>query len=33
VRRMFSAFTNTPSIDTPDREAVERNPLAIAGMR
>ncbi|MEP9387764.1 GTP-binding protein [Mesorhizobium sp. KR9-304] len=33
VRRMFSAFTNTPSIDTPDRAAVERNPLAIAGMR
>jgi G3E family GTPase len=33
VRRMFSAFTNTPSIDTPDRAAVENNPLAIAGMR
>jgi G3E family GTPase len=33
VRRMFAAFTNTPDIDTPDRAAVERNPLAIAGMR
>ena len=33
VRRMFSAFTNTPSVDTPDRTAVEQNPLAIAGMR
>ena len=33
VRRMFSAFTNTPSVDTPDRTAVEHNPLAIAGMR
>ena len=32
VRRMFAAFTNTPSIDTPDRAALERNPLAIAGM-
>jgi G3E family GTPase len=33
VRRMFSAFTDTPAVDTPDRAAVERNPLAIAGMR
>ena len=33
VRRMFSAFTDTPSIDTPDRAAFERNPLAIPGMR
>ncbi len=33
VRRMFAAFTNTPDIDTPDRAAVEHNPLAIAGMR
>ncbi len=33
VRRMFSAFTNTPSVDTPDRTAVENNPLAVAGMR
>ena len=33
IRRMFAAFTNTPQIDTPDRAAVERNPLAIAGMR
>lgn len=33
VRRMFAAFTNTPDIDTPDRAALERNPLAIAGMR
>jgi len=33
VRRMFAAFTNTPSVDTPDRAAIEHNPLAIAGMR
>jgi G3E family GTPase len=33
VRRTFAAFTNTPDIDTPDRAAVEHNPLAIAGMR
>ena len=33
VRRMFSAFTDTPDIDTPDRAAVERNPLVIPGMR
>ena len=32
VRRMFAAFTNTPDIDTPDRAAVEHNPLAVAGM-
>ena len=31
VRRMFSAFTDRPAIDTPDREAIENNPLAIAG--
>ncbi len=31
VRRMFAAFTNRPAIDTPDRHAVENNPLAIAG--
>ncbi|MHA6642598.1 CobW family GTP-binding protein [Mesorhizobium sp. A623] len=31
VQRLFSAFTNKPSIDTPDRAALEANPLAIAG--
>ncbi|MCA0031205.1 CobW family GTP-binding protein [Mesorhizobium sp. B263B2A] len=31
VRRLFAAFTNRPSIDTPDRSALENNPLAIAG--
>lgn len=31
VRRMFAALTNRPAIDAPDREAVENNPLAIAG--
>jgi G3E family GTPase len=31
VSRMFGAFTGTPSVDTPDRAAVEDNPLAIAG--
>jgi G3E family GTPase len=33
VRRIFSAFTNTPSVDTPDRAALQSNPLSIAGMR
>lgn len=33
VRRMFAAFTNTIAVDTPDRAAMENNPLAIAGMR
>jgi G3E family GTPase len=31
VRRLFAAFTTRPSIDTPDRAALENNPLAIAG--
>ena len=31
VRRMFAALTNRPAIDAPDRQAVENNPLAIAG--
>jgi G3E family GTPase len=33
VRRMFAAFTNTPAVDTPDRAALQDNPLAISGMR
>ncbi len=32
VRRLFAAVANHPSIDTPDRAALEDNPLAIAGM-
>ncbi|WP_430698854.1 CobW family GTP-binding protein [Mesorhizobium dulcispinae] len=32
IQRLFSAFTNKPSIDTPDRAALEANPLAIAGL-
>ncbi|WP_149803493.1 GTP-binding protein [Mesorhizobium sp. NFR06] len=32
IRRLFAAFTNKPSIDTPDRAALESNPLAIAGL-
>ncbi|TPL87303.1 GTP-binding protein [Mesorhizobium sp. B2-3-12] len=32
VRRLFAAFTNRPSVDTPDRAALENNPLAIAGL-
>ncbi|MDX8533733.1 GTP-binding protein [Mesorhizobium sp. VK25A] len=32
IRRLFAAFTNKPSIDTPDRAAFEANPLAIAGL-
>lgn len=31
VQRLFAAFVNKPGIDTPDREALENNPLAIAG--
>ncbi|RUW58348.1 GTP-binding protein [Mesorhizobium sp. M7A.F.Ca.US.008.03.1.1] len=31
IRRLFAAFTNRPAIDTPDRAALENNPLAIAG--
>ncbi|PHP65520.1 GTP-binding protein [Zhengella mangrovi] len=33
VRRMFAAFTDTPAIDTPDRQAVTENPLAVPGFR
>jgi len=33
VQRLFAAVTDTPSIDTPDRAALENNPLAIAGRR
>lgn len=31
VRRLFAAITNQLSVDTPDRAAVEGNPLAISG--
>jgi G3E family GTPase len=31
VRRLFSALTDTPAIDSPDRAALQDNPLAIAG--
>jgi G3E family GTPase len=31
VARMFAAFMGEPTIDTPDRAAVEDNPLAISG--
>lgn len=31
VRRLFDAFTGTVAPDTPDRKAVENNPLAISG--
>ena len=33
VRRMFAAFTDTPAVDTPDRQAVTDNPLAVPGFR
>ncbi|PWK64619.1 GTP-binding protein [Aminobacter sp. AP02] len=32
VQRLFAAFVNKPAIDTPDRQAMENNPLAIAGL-
>jgi G3E family GTPase len=31
VARMFGALTGLPAIDTPDRAAIEDNPLAISG--
>ncbi len=31
VRRIFAALTDTPATDTPDRQALEANPLAIPG--
>lgn len=33
VRRLFAAFVGEPAVDTPDRAALEENPLAIAGFR
>ncbi len=33
VKDLFDAFLGKPRIDTPDREALENNPLAIPGMR
>ncbi|MEO3389233.1 GTP-binding protein [Mesorhizobium sp. CAU 1741] len=33
VRRLFSAFMGAPGIDTPDRAAMQDNPLAIAGFK
>ena len=33
VQSLFDAFTGTPRIDRPDRQALENNPLAIPGMR
>ncbi|MEX0954654.1 MAG: GTP-binding protein [Rhizobiaceae bacterium] len=32
VRRLFAAFTGKPAVDTPDRAALEDNPLAIPGL-
>jgi G3E family GTPase len=31
VQRLFAALTDHPAVDTPDRAALENNPLAIAG--
>ncbi|KQZ96027.1 ATP-binding protein [Mesorhizobium sp. Root157] len=31
ISRLFAALTNRPQVDTPDRVALENNPLAIAG--
>lgn len=33
VQRLFDGFMNIPAIDTPDKTALEANPLAIAGAR
>jgi len=32
VRRMFAAFLGTPQVDTPDRAALEDNPLSLRGL-
>lgn len=32
VRRLFDAFVGKPSVDTPDRAALENNPLTIPGV-
>lgn len=29
IERLFAAFTNKPAIDTPDRAALEENPLSL----
>ena len=33
VERLFAAFMGAPAIDTPDRAALQDNPLAIAGYK
>ncbi len=33
VRRLFAGITGKPLIDTPDLDALENNPLAVAGFR
>ncbi|WP_419906838.1 CobW family GTP-binding protein [Hoeflea sp.] len=33
VSRLFHAFTGVPQVDTPDRQALEGNPLAIPGYK
>ncbi len=33
VKRLFAAFMGAPAIDTPDRAALQDNPLAIAGYK
>jgi G3E family GTPase len=33
IRTLFDAFLGKPRIDTPDRAALEDNPLAVPGMR
>ena len=32
VERLFAAFTSRPLVDTPDREALQNNPLAVPGV-
>jgi G3E family GTPase len=32
VRRLFAAFAGKPAVDSPDRKALEDNPLAIPGL-
>ncbi len=33
VRRLFDAFIGKPNIDTPDKQALDNNPLAVPGLK
>ena len=33
VRRLFNAFIGKPGVDTPDKQALDENPLSVPGMK